>query len=234
MLLMLALVGARPALAQEGFNLSWDDCGVAGSATKTFACDNNDQTFALVVSVQTVSPINSVYYAGFDLDFKFDQPAPSSWWPLIGPASCRLGALNPTVLFPSSMNACARPPMPGFPMVIGNPSYPSPYITRVRIFVLTDQGFTGSFAPGIEIYLARVEIRTLKTVGAGACSGCGTGVGNAVNVVELIRLPAVGPRRYLFTPIHSGTVSWQGGSGHCAQSVEAKRPTWGAIKQLYH
>src|SRR5262245_55026161 len=48
------------ASAQEGINLSWDDCGSTGTAVKTFACDTNVGSHVLVVSFASATGLEQL------------------------------------------------------------------------------------------------------------------------------------------------------------------------------
>ena len=72
-----------------GINLSWDDCGTAGQASRNFACDlNTGSPFTMIGSFVPPAGIN--YFLGISADLTVQSSTASlpDWWKF-GTVQCR-------------------------------------------------------------------------------------------------------------------------------------------------
>ena len=75
----MACVFAAQTSAQEGINLSWDDCGSYGVSNKQFACDTNVGADVLVVSFRVNTPLPDFIGAQAILSVRGSSALPD-WW----------------------------------------------------------------------------------------------------------------------------------------------------------
>src|SRR5262245_55352370 len=67
--------------AAPGVNLSWDDCGLAGSAVKTFSCDNNaGAPFTLIGSFSPPPNVNEFLGMSAQVSIQSLSPTLPDWW----------------------------------------------------------------------------------------------------------------------------------------------------------
>ena len=75
------------AHADPGINLSWDECGAAGTEIKTFACNQNSAAVStLVASFEPPSGIDAM--VGLSADMRIASTALPDWWKH-GKGECR-------------------------------------------------------------------------------------------------------------------------------------------------
>jgi hypothetical protein len=91
---MLMLI---PAVAcAGGMNLSWTDCGNAGTVNRNFACNVNTGNNVLVASFEPDVSMNvEVVWAYVDIQ-SADATTLNNWWQFHNPGSCR-GTFVPNV-----------------------------------------------------------------------------------------------------------------------------------------
>ena len=254
---ILAGLLASPVAAAPGLRLSWDHCyGDGQVVNKSFACNTNAGSEVLDLSFE--SPIAAGDRVGVELTLHFassDGTLPD-WWHAFGTGGCRPTALAFTLIDPNSI-ACDQPiPELGGAGGIADllPLQFSPAVWRLRAVAAVPSPSTIAVGPGTETFAMQLVLRNSKTVGTGACAGCGTpiciGFASA-NLVEAtntnpIFLTAGGPNE----GGGPANVTWQGAyTGHytsngspfsadfsCLPSgpVPVRASTWGAIKAMYH
>ena len=227
----LVLLGfTSPAFAQSGINLSWDDCGGFGLASKSFACDTNagqDVLFGSAVSGVDLD----IFAVEATITVAFDGPTLSGWWRLdtttIGPAGCRKGAFTASSDFTAGPHHCADPWGPGAiaSQAYDLPGYPNQ--GRMRAIGITPDQSTRHIDGAVEYEYFKIVLTHAKTIGTGSCAGCSGGATLYLMSVRLDQLPEVGD--YTFRqPLERAYVTWQGGT-----PVAARKSTWGAVKSLY-
>lgn len=236
--LVAALAMATGASAQV--NLSWDDCGPAGGADKTFACNvNTGAPFAMVASCLTQDAPHFVAIEGY-IDMIEANPTVLPWWEMDGvnmPTACRPGNTGHSW----SADFLAGP----FSCVdfwAGAATGGGGVVNNYLGLGTNTQRFKGVFAipaeqpmtPGDEIYAFKVNILRAKTVGTGSCAGCTDPVCFVLNRVVVIQPAGFGDFN-LSGAIPGGRdfVTWQGGAGAPCATVPTQNRTWGQVKALY-
>src|SRR5262245_22720204 len=232
-MLMTVLLQAlsAPARAQTGLNLSWDDCGAAGSATKTFACDVNTGVDVLVASYAASSALCAEYCRGI-IDLQASTNTLPDWWQYKNPGSCRLGSLQASADFSTESAGCldvwqgaAVPGLIAYEVGLGAPNRAR--ITAIAQLVTECQ----SVPAGVEAGAFKLRIDHGSTVGSGACQGCMDAVCIVFN--SLVILQTNDPDVFIDGPLIRNYVTWQSGFLNCPGATTVQNRTWGSIKTLY-
>ena len=258
-LLVIACV-AGPAIAQDiSTNLSWDHCvGDGRIADRTFACNTNSGEDVLVLSFVLHDSTRTGFAAlGVKVDFTPVAASVPSWWRLLS-GQCRANAVSmsfdwsdPT-LPPSS---CLPWHGPAAQLSVLQYKYGPADRFYADAGAAVPAGQEQVLLVGQEYLIARIKIRRSKTVGTGACEGCGVPVCIGFSQL-LLQYPGNHPYDYV-AGAGLNTVTWQGGyvasypttSGRpCSHPslcpyvnrlectlppVPARGQTWGVIKTLY-
>jgi hypothetical protein len=238
----LLLAGALLALTASvsfagGVNLSWDDCGVSGSASKSNACTNNGAKGSMYTSVVPPVDIPRANGSTSTVDLQTTAAALSPWWEMRAGSGCRPGAMSGSMDFTSGPFNCADPwsgpAGAGTDYVLG---FGGPNRARVKV---------AGAIPGIvnltadtEWYQTKMTILGTKTAGATGCAGCLDGACFVLNDI-FITQPAgsAGGNYHVDNVLNSQHVTWQasGGTvpGGCPGATPTKNATWGSVKSLY-
>ena len=194
--------------AVGGFNLSWNDCGIAGQSLQTFACNSNvGPGFLLVGSFVPPSGISEL--RGVSADLQIASTVLPDWWKF-GPGQCRLSTpLTPSFDF-AGMSACADPWGAAYGMAwFYNLGFYGPETARLRVY--GDPLSTGvPVQPDREYYAFKIRIAQNKTAGTGICTGCS--VPTSISLQSL-NLNQFGTSTTLSLPLNGASVLWQGVPG---------------------
>lgn len=151
-------------------NLRWDDCGVAGTSLKSFACDTDFGTpFTLVGSF--VPPAGVSTYQGSLTEIRVDAEDGSlpDWW-RVGAAHCRGGAgFGTSVAFTGISSTCLNPyPFGGGADYLCLPEFYGPGTAQIR---LSASVFTagGALDPRNEYFAFKLLVQRTRTT---SCDGC--------------------------------------------------------------
>jgi hypothetical protein len=232
----LALCLTAPVARAGGINLSWDDCGAFGSAQKNFACDTNVGSNVLVVSARPDDPMQLIAHNA-ELFIVTDQPTLSNWWQIgnLTTSGCRRSAASMSFDFPG-MSGCVDL-WQGLAVGGVNVYVPSSLgPNSLRLFCGSAIQVAVPIDTEHEIYLSRIIISNIKTVGFGACQGCTNG---ACIVLRSVVLQQPSPRIdfTLTNPLVRQYVTWQPGgnsvAGGCPAATPTHASTWGSIKSMY-
>lgn len=228
------LLGLWATATGAGINLAWDDCsgGAGASAVKAFACDTNaGASHAAYISL--VAPDGIFHWESFEWDLvvRSDLPDLPAWWELLGAGQCRSGAVGASAA--RDYTGCVD-------LYLGNGSggvtactvgFGAPNVARLQgAFAVPSFGHA-DLDLDVEYFVAKIVISNPKTVGAGACAGCG-----AAACLEATRVGwlALGQVSSITEPAVRSYVRWQGDdAGVCPGGTPAARTTWGAVKALY-
>lgn len=249
LLLAGAALGPGPAAAgTPGFNLSWDDCFLGAAAIdKTDACDSNTGTHRLILSLNPNGVITDVN--GFQGILTIEAAAgtlPDYWHTEAGgarqaklSADMQLGSTSPPFSCPEPWSAV------GNQTAAANLGFPGSYPANMARIT-----FIGAI-PGLttldgtqsgDWYLMALEYSRALTT---SVSGCGVPACFTLEQIRITR-PAGTPGGDVFVnlPAISYGVTWQGGgtlqcpaqlgTGPYPLPTDARRSTWGQVKQLYH
>lgn len=224
-IIFLALSALLPATLSKaevpppGLNLSWDDCGAAGSANKDFACLTNVGNEALVGSV--VMPEHIVNSITFNTSWFFHAPALPDWW-RIGVGECRKAAAQVDAAM-NGLNACehywgqaAQSAYTYFQL--------GPVSAMLNVAVATPTDSARLVSAGTELYGFRIVISHMKSVGTDSCGGCRARTDIALTLADI---SGGGTSVQITNAATRNAVTWQAGI------VPAKPTSWGMVKALY-
>lgn len=238
------LAGATPVV-----HLAWDDCGVAGTQTKTFSCGTNSGAQVLVLSF--IPPEGITAFDALETSIQLlgqtYGPVPDYWQ--LATSGCR--NLTPLIdqNFVGGPFHCADP---WLGIAAGGAIFDAP-TQRLKAIAAIPPGSEHALDPSTEYYGLRIVLRNSKTAGPGACSGCSTPIGFSVVYTRLYQSTTNSQFDFPDSTRGFGVVpyvSWQ-----CAGTprfycdfrtgctfdgwdfpgciVATRRITWGAIKSLY-
>lgn len=223
------------ALAAEGINLSWDDCGSFGVGAKTFACNATIGTDVLVASMRAPAGITQLTGLEGQIDIRSSSANLPDWWkhnslPLGGePLACR-GNAGLDIDIETDFQSCGDPW--DTEAIISHDydiAFASPNRARLRVTV-DIAPLERALIADVEYLLFRVNLHHNKATGAGSCAGCATSACIVFNEAKLtvgssvVSVSAVADRNH---------VSWQSAPAGCPASTETVRSTWGKIRSLY-
>ncbi len=203
----------RVGEAAGGLNLSWDDCGAAGTATKSFACNTNGQTaFTLIGSF--VPPPGVTRLIGMTADLMLSAGTLPDWWKH-GVDQCR-GSTGLTVSsdFRTGPATCADPwkGRAGGPFAYETDFYGA---QTARIRVTT--GMSEVNAQAVDSFREyngfKVSVLPTRVTGSPACSGCETPVSLTLNQIQLMQVAAAAYDPIITAPLVRNTANWQGTPG---------------------
>jgi hypothetical protein len=240
------LATAAPVLAQpSGVALRWNHCFGEGTGVfnRSFACDTNSGVETLVGSFALAIDMASVSGSEITIDFNtappphldpFPPPGPvvPEWWRLRQPGTCRQNAMTASFVADPGNTVCqdwgAGQQVGG----IGAYNIEGPLgqgRARLLMAVAVPQTALANLSGGTEYAVVTVQISHTKTVGTGACAGCGAPMFITLSRVNVVT-PTAGENRLLSGPldqINADRVTWNAG-------VTATRATsWATLKSLY-
>ena len=233
---LLALT-AGIASAQSGINLSWNDCGGAGTGARTFACTTNAGTpGVLICSAVAGVAMPQLNGQASVLDVQTNQAALSQWWHL-ETGGCRSVALVVSFDFTTGPFTCLD--AWGGQAVGGINFQPDPIVlNRGRIKTVCAVNPPVAIDGTDEYYFEKVTLLNSKTVGNGSCAGCTDGACIVFNQIQLTQPTGFSPvSNNISTPILRQFVTYQAGGagigGGCPGAVPTRSSTWGSVKSLY-
>jgi hypothetical protein len=200
-----------------GINLSWDDCGAAGSAIKSFACDSNTGTPAIAVASFVPPPgIGQFMGASADLRIGADTATLPDWW-RHGTGQCRGGTgLAVAYTFTEGPFTCTEY---GLGQAAGMYSYEVGYggANRARLLVeyVVPEEDRGPLDAGTEYYAFKVSLLRTKTTGTGQCVGCSEPTCLEFHSIQLHQPAEVQYSPVLIQPLNRNFASWQGRAWMC-------------------
>jgi len=234
---LLFVLAASPATAQ-GFNLSWDDCGLFGPQTKTFAC-NSDVGAPFVMSGSFYAPVDIEHFVGVLVEIGLRSDGPFSDWWRFGYPPCRSG-VSLQLQGPNTLS-CANPYGGPITTAFSYDSDPT-YGGCLTLTVSTDPGAATALVPGEQYEAFRVLV---PRTGTSSCSpACQRQTCIQINSFRLLQSSGAGDVD-VTNPGDRGFVYWQsavigcpttGGPspiGSCDRPTSPQRSSWGMIRQLY-
>ena len=201
-----------------GINLSWDDCGPAGTSNKNFACDvSTGAPFTAVGSFMPATLLPEFLGASIDIRIEAEGSELPDWWKH-GTGECRgTTGLATNFDFTTGPFTCADfnvgQAAGGFAYDVG---FGGPNRARLRIQYAVPFENRSEVLTGVEYYAFKVNFLRSKTTGTGACSGCGAALCIRLVEIQLFQPPdQLNDPRY-FDPINNSVVSWQSPTVNCA------------------
>ncbi len=208
-------VGPVPIPGDGAINLSWDDCGTAGTEFKTFACaTNSGSSFPMIASFG--APENIVEFNGMQATLEITTAAPAlpDWWKH-GSGQCRgAGGLGTTFDFTSGPFSCLDPwngqAVGGHVYEVG---FGGPERARLRIVAAVPPDFGGPLTAGSQYYAFRVNLLRSKTTGTGSCAGCAVPACITLQQIQLMQDAGQGYDPVITFPGDRNYVRWQSDVG---------------------
>jgi hypothetical protein len=217
-------------LSLEGINLSWDDCGAAGTAIKDFACTSNSGApFAMVGSF--VPPPGLSEYLGLTAQLTVVSSAATmpDWWSH-GSGRCR-GTSGLAVNFDFSAGPFTCVDFfqglaaGGF---VWEPGIGGPDRARMRLTCAIPFDNRGPLDMDTEYYAFKVNLQRSKSTGSGACAGCDVPASITLDEIQLFQPPELAYDPVVITPLHGTTIHWQ----NTVLALRSFTPTTGAAGTL--
>jgi len=237
----LVIAGAMLALSAslagaQGINLSWDDCGAAGTASKSFDCASNSGVpFSMYASFLPPAGVDNILGISSQIDITTTDPSLPAWWQH-GTSACRSTAgMSVSFDFTSGPFTCvdfyAGQAAGGFAYDIG---YGSPNRARLRVQCAVPIDNRGPVDPSSEYYAYKVNLQRSKSAGTGSCAGCTTPACIVLNSIQLFQPPDANNDPELTNPANRNYVTWQSAVvPGCPLSTPTQSKSWGQVKSLY-
>lgn len=242
-LLALFLALTATSARASGMNVSWTECGAAGTSNRIFACNSNVGSHSMVVSF--VPPIGITNLTGLRAILHLRSAAANwqDWW-RFDASSCRSGSLTIDPDFAGfCTNAWAGQGTGDWSQAIAPGSFSEMTIT-VNISLPPGQGRT--LSSEVEYTAFKLMIDDMKTVGTQACGGCATPVCIFLDQIRFFQPNAFGGDYVMCNAEGRDFMSWESGAGvpggcpgtdsapppYCQTTGSARR-TWGTIKSIY-
>lgn len=232
---VLLLLTAAPAFA-AGVNVSWDNCGAAGTYNKLFGCNMNTGSAVFVASVR--APAGIGLWTSFETEIQLTSNSATfpDWWRLRNQTGqtgqCRNGALSTSQDFTGAPYAGACQDVFLNQGAGGIATYLVGFngANRARLLLVYAVAIANQvpLVPNTEYFTARVTINYTKTVGTGSCSGCLEEVWLVCTYVRCLQPSGTpGGNVTVTNPAERNYIIWNQGA------TPARSATWGTIKALY-
>jgi hypothetical protein len=232
----LAFAARASHAGAGGMNLSWDDCGVFGSVAKTFACDTNVGTNAIICSAIPPVPMPQFVAMGATIELEANGATLPSWWNF--DVGCRAGPPSALTIDFNFLGGPFNCHDAWGGQAIGGMNYESGFSgpNRARLRMVCAVASPAPLDGVSENYFFRFSISNAHTTGTGSCAGCDVGMCLVLTKVELDQPIGVGDF-FITNPLDRQFVVWQNGGsvpgGGCPQATPTRTTTWGAVKSLY-
>jgi hypothetical protein len=244
--LLLALT-AGVAAAAPGVNIRWNNCiGDAGLLNRNFACNTNGGSAVMVLSFELGEDILASSGQEVVVDVGSGSASLPAWWGFLNAGTCRQGSLSVNSALSPAAVACADWAQNG-PATAGLGAYQiglrGPNTARVKVAIAVQLSGLSDLLGGTEYFSCNLQINNAKTVGTGACAGCGVPVCIVFNSIKNTTQDPINDRTTTgpSNGFDSDFVTWQGGGGvvvggvpGCGAATPTKNATWGAVKAMYH
>lgn len=230
---LLLMFWTSAALA-GGVNLSWNDCGAAGTATRTSACSNNALAGTLYCTAIPPADMPRANGQTCTVDVQTTGTSLSPWWHMEYSSGCagRAGSALACSMDFSSDFGC-NDPWQGQASSAGNftAGFGGPSRARLR-GTGAIAGITALSADN-EWAICKLTIAGTRTAGAGACGGCFDGACLVLKDV-LLTQPMGSGDYHITNALERERVVWQSAGGNISGcQVSTRAATWGSVKALY-
>jgi len=237
---------SAPAHAQPnpGVALRWNHCfgEGTGASVRSFACDTNAGVDELIGSFAVYQDMVEVSGNEIVVDVstafpRAYMPIPPSggplpeWWAFKNAGTCRQAAL--VAMFTADPANVVCQDWGGGAQVGGLAAYKidilGPGTARILMAEAVPTTSLQSLTTGVEYYSFTLRIRHDKTVGTGACAGCGTPIYITLNSLKVTTHNNVNDW-LLSGPLNgydANFASWN------LAPVATRTKSWGAVKSLY-
>jgi len=236
----LVLAGAMLALSASlasaaGINLSWDDCGLAGTPSKTFDCATTTGVpFTMYASFVPPPGITEFLGISSQMDITSIGALPD-WWKH-GTTQCR-GTAGMSVSFDFTSG-----PFNCTDFFVGQAAggsaydvaFGGPNRARLRVQCAVPIDNRGPVNQSSQYYAYKVSLQRSKSTGTGSCVGCDVPMCIVLNEIQLFQPPSAGNDPSITNPANSNYVTWQAATvPGCPASTPTRNSSWGQVKSLY-
>ncbi len=217
MLALFALTFVRAASA-EGINLSWNDCGAAGTSVYSIACDGaKGIPPTLVASFIPPAGVNHFVGASAEMLIESSTPELPDWWKH-GVGQCRgTGGIATSFDFTSGPSTCADATSG---LAFGGYAYDVHWqgasAARLRVQYAIPADSPRALSPTAEYYAFKAS---LLPGNAGTCVGCETPVRITLQGMQLFQPLEYNNDPEITNTLLSTSAFWQGTPGPLPQIV---------------
>jgi hypothetical protein len=226
----LLVVAASSAMAQ-GLNLSWGNCGTAGTSTVAINCNSNAGALLVAnASVFPQVPMNTFAAATCVIDVKVNGGTLPPWWQT-NTGQCRANSIGMSFDPNNNVSDCVD-------IWAGNPNLQVTAIqqgvwgadwVRLNGVAAIPAGSEIPLATGTELWVCRITINKANTL---TCAGCSQPAQIVLN--EIAMQDPNQPQQRVTNPGDNACIGLSGGQPLCAGgATPAQNRTWGAVKNLY-
>jgi hypothetical protein len=235
----LIALSASAALA-AGINLSYNDCGTFGLASKSFACNNNTATGTglntVVASFVAPSGVDHYVSCESELEIQTDSPTLPDWWKIRGTGQCRTGVLLSNADFTAGPFNCtdffsgaAAGGIGAYDLAFGGLNR-----SHIKLVWAVAPDAEGALIDGTEYYAFKISFNNSKSFGTGSCAGCAIPACINMRYIKVVQPSVYLDNRTISNPADRAHVTWQAaGDPICIGATPSKNSTWGAVKALY-
>jgi hypothetical protein len=228
----LLILLLAPQARASGINLSWSECGPAGTMMRSFACNTNEGHHDMVASFDPPPGLTAVDGAIGIIDLCLGGVPLTPWWQFINAGSCHQTALSALAYDAGVSGACTDywqgAASSSVHYQVGYQGWDS---ARIVVNLTMPVQAAGPVEPGTEYHAFTVRIRNDDTAGSSGCGGCNI---PACIVLNEIFLSQAGENVGIINTLNSNYIQWQSGFiPGCPFVVPVKNRTWGAVKTLY-
>jgi len=229
----LAIALAPRSDAAGDINLSWNDCGAAGTKNQSTDCAASGGG-PLVLIASFIPPPGISEFVGLSSEIQISASVPllPDWWKH-GVGQCRgTSALSVGFDFTAGPSTCADVfAGQGAGGLAYDVEYGSPSTARLRVQAAIPIDSRGPIDAGTEYYAYKLTIAR----GAASCSGCNSATCIALRSIQLYQPPEMGNDPELTHTEGRSFVTWQAGGGvaGCSAENSAGNKTWGQLKYIY-
>ncbi|PYM05365.1 MAG: hypothetical protein DMD82_11295, partial [Candidatus Rokuibacteriota bacterium] len=195
-------------------NLSWDDCGNAGSQIKTFACNTNSGApFTLVASFAPPPDVQKLLGMSAAITLNSTDALPD-WWQH-GSGACRgPAALAASFDFRDAPSSCAdvwQGRASGtFSYSVG---FLGPNTARLTVSCSVPAATEGPVSSITQYDAFKILIQPTNSTGAGSCAGCAVPVALTLQRLQLLQDPGLGYDPVITAALDRNTAYWQRAPG---------------------
>lgn len=239
LLVLAALTTSTAPARAAGLNLSWNDCGAAGAAAQSFACNSDAGSHTLVATAVTGHDLTRFCGEYSELELTVDQGSLSAWWQMDDPAisgvrGCRFGSAVVNFDF-SGMGSCQSA---WASSAFGGVNFKSGIGGANKAFIRTVAAIAGDspLSGSDELAFFKLVVNHAGTTGASACGGCGDGAAIVFRKLQVAQVAGYGDYDIADAPLQRNYVLWQGGTTALVGGpgvTPTLSTTWGAVKSLY-
>lgn len=243
--LVLALLLVSSLVRAHELHLTAGDCASAHPAIPhalVFNCTSNaSPSVDIIGSVRLSAPIPHIDAFGAVVDFQTQSASVPDWW-RFDAGGCHAGYATGTIDQPAagSCTALAYVPIAAGHLAVGLDYWAANFNGSNRIRYQIALGIDGAVdVPQVDpvlgldewgVFRLRISFAD-KTVGAGACAGCTTGV---CAVFSSMTFDDGGIPLQIASANDTGQwVSFNAGGPSCPAATPTHNSTWGAIKSQY-